>query len=371
MTPKESFSLDETQSQKETLQEEKENSSSEKTEKLNEFTKLMKRFFIFTGASILGTFIFFREDVEKIDAYLQERLEPKTKTTAPQFIEVEDYKRYKEWIDKWMKDEFGSHYTVENIEETPRLIPGENYEYKVDTPYPAYISELPIKKMVTTESAGLKIKIEGIITKPIIIKPERIQELLSILNFAKKEISSIRYLPTKEKKMPEAYGTEGYSAGTCYWGEGAERSEIELYGTEFLSVEEFISTNLHEIGHAVYAEKSGTMTFYQASDLVYRNTNRLSAPNRFQSGYVESITNPDKQLELYLKSREYSVEILSAYLMDKELDPLDAMNVEDWLRRLDPNFNPQKAKTAIKELIKKINEDQKEFQAQEIMIALP
>jgi len=116
-------------------------------------------------------------------------------------------------------------------------------------------------------------------------------------------------------------------------------------------------TLAHEIGHANDWELDNEMNHEERADLLLSISERLSSEDRFQSNYVESINNADKQKESYLKAIEYWAEICGQYFQDPaQLHVKDFRIVSAEIRRTDPNFNWQEKNQLRRELIQKVIE---------------
>ncbi len=103
----------------------------------------------------------------------------------------------------------------------------------------------------------------------------------------------------------------------------------------------------HEIGHINSWDQDGNMTLLQRAQLleqmVYRVRGVLPRPDE----YVDHISSPNKQLELYIKCAEYWAQICCVYFNEPMLlrmeHPDDYQIVDNTVRLTDPEFNPQKA----------------------------
>ncbi|MDO8574274.1 MAG: hypothetical protein Q7R86_01465, partial [bacterium] len=79
-------------------------------------------------------------------------------------------------------------------------------------------------------------------------------------------------------------------------------------------------------------------------DLLLAVGDRLDDPDRYESWYVESIKNKDKQYEQYTKAIEYWAEICERYFyMPRDMNIKDFRLVEGVVKKADPQFDVNRA----------------------------
>lgn len=104
----------------------------------------------------------------------------------------------------------------------------------------------------------------------------------------------------------------------------------------------------HEaLGHGNDWETGSDMSAEDRADLLHGILERLNAPDRFKSSYVESIRIASgKQEEEYVKAKEYYAEIVRQFFKNAEQLPVTDHNIVKWrLEQTDPGFNWREAKT--------------------------
>ena len=158
------------------------------------------------------------------------------------------------------------------------------------------------------------------------------------------EVSKIEYRNEK-MALGDQYGMPGAEAlATC--SEAFEnRSHIVFYAPANNHAKSAIHGALsHELGHANDWERDNEMEIEERLDLLKAIGERIHAPDRFQSGYVEKISNADKYLENYSKATEYWAEITAQYFTDPgQLNIKDAQLVQRHIQKTDPHFSLDRA----------------------------
>lgn len=225
--------------------------------------------------------------------------------------------------------------------------------------------------------------------------PERIDAILA--TFPKgftNEIGLIDFI-NERYAMHESYGSElhkhsqavataegglgGADTGIVFWrGMKGAAYGIEIFGTELISVTKesassrsiWSRTLAHEGSHAGDWKRSGRLTKTERASLKVAVYDRVQSEDRYISAYVESISNEDKEEELNIKAEEYWAEIGGAYF-DGELNlpEADYKLVDEFVKKMDPNFDRDKALQARLEITSKMNKEQaykryKEIEAQ-------
>ncbi len=156
------------------------------------------------------------------------------------------------------------------------------------------------------------------------------------------------WFSTEVEKMILTNDTTGSAMNSAYNITGSEAAhfnsaskEILLRNYELQDPNFAFEAISHESGHANDWETVEGLTPIERLDLLFEVSNRVYAPNRFQSAYVDLIKNDDKQIELYTKTKEYWAEICGEYLAfgKKNLAPKDVELVEFLIKKKDPTFN--------------------------------
>lgn len=181
------------------------------------------------------------------------------------------------------------------------------------------------------------------------IDQETMQQLLNETfpaEWVQGEVSAV----TQESEpliMAAEYGLpqDSEAIASCTSTPGEPESSIVFHGA---SLKESAGSNLdtltHELAHANDWERDNTMTTEQRINLLTAIADRLASESRYQSPYVESITNEDGQLEQYLKAQEYWAEICREYFISPDGLHIDDFTIVDGaLRQQDPQFSGEAA----------------------------
>lgn len=169
-----------------------------------------------------------------------------------------------------------------------------------------------------------------------------------------RNVNSIVYTD-RVQLMPLSYGEEfsgsSQSAATAYEYE----REIRVHKGASTSSPSWIAHKLfsHEFFHLNDAESNLFLTVNERIELYKQLVDRVQAPDRFKSNYVEKISSNDDKLELQIKANEYFAEIGATYLSpDYHLLPdADKKLVKEFIAKMDPDFDRLKALNARRALI--------------------
>ncbi|MDO8515732.1 MAG: hypothetical protein Q7S28_00585 [bacterium] len=115
----------------------------------------------------------------------------------------------------------------------------------------------------------------------------------------------------------------------------------------------------HEIGHHNDWELDAHLTRADRAELLSRVLERMQSNDHFKPyydeinnipSYHEKIRNEDKQKKVYLQAREYWADLCSDYFftpdtLEKE-HPADYALVDEYVKKSDPHFSPEKAMLA-------------------------
>ena len=122
-------------------------------------------------------------------------------------------------------------------------------------------------------------------------------------------------------KMPPSYGSKLQDGNI---GGEAHTHHIQIYkngmkDNDYNSYLSATSTTIHELIHSNDWIRDAEMSSLERLEMLDEVVDRLKSEDRFRSSYVESIENPDKKEELYIKATEYLAEIGKAYFMDPDM----------------------------------------------------
>ena len=125
---------------------------------------------------------------------------------------------------------------------------------------------------------------------------------------------------------------------------------------------------LHEMGHCGDWVYSKFLSLTEKFELYKKVIERVKSENRYKFEYVEKIKNRvDRKNELYLKTREYFAEIVSAYLGGQPIPKEDTEIVESLIRKKQPHFNQEEALKMRYEIIK----EAEVIELEQIPVAIP
>lgn len=199
--------------------------------------------------------------------------------------------------------------------------------------------------------------------------PERINALLATFPEGLiREVRSIDFINEKYVIDPE-YGTElserFQGVATAEGGAGKAGTEIVFwramkgptYEIGILSKEKIVLTKenmwsreiwsatlAHEVSHAGDWLRSSTLSEFERIALEKAVYDRVRSKDRYVSAYVEAIANEDKEVELQKKATEYWAEIGKAYFDgEANLPDADFKLVDEHIKKIDPNFDRDKA----------------------------
>lgn len=114
-----------------------------------------------------------------------------------------------------------------------------------------------------------------------------------------------------------------------------------------------VETLGHEIAHGNDWFSDNEMNDEERADLALAISERLSAEDRFQSSYVESIEHEDKKKERYKKATEYWAEISAQYFENaSKLNVKDFIIVDQQVQKTHPGFNWRETKERRDNLIR-------------------
>ena len=220
------------------------------------------------------------------------------------------------------------------------------------------------------------------------LKPELVRRLFSTLpqGFLD-EVYSFGYRSTPAL-LPAKYGVDGTEMAAVMEQEvGHPRSSIFFYPSSasperLTDVEGWFGIAAHEITHANDHEHSLSMSDADRQKLQFRLNERVTAPNRFHSDYVENIkfsaqVEPDPvrraRRELELKGTEYLAELDENYLMsddpEKEFAPEDLALIRWFISLKDPNFDQRAARARHFETLREMQQLREDWQQAEAQVA--
>ncbi len=102
-----------------------------------------------------------------------------------------------------------------------------------------------------------------------------------------------------------------------------------------------IGSLAHEFGHAYDWVSDGKLTDSERVDFLFAAVERVQAPDRWKSAYVESIEFIDPKEQLSHRVTEYWAEIVNQYITNpKALAQKDFILVDKYVKLADPDFDP-------------------------------
>jgi hypothetical protein len=122
------------------------------------------------------------------------------------------------------------------------------------------------------------------------------------------------------------------------------KADLRFFASSLGSVQESLGDNLaHELGHLNDWRYPGLASPEEAIDMEAAVASSLLSDKRYYSAYVESIDNKDKDVKERMRRIEYWAEINEVYFTtlnpEEQLNAADLANVEENIRRKDPNFD--------------------------------
>lgn len=185
-------------------------------------------------------------------------------------------------------------------------------------------------------------------TKLIKVDAKEFKEFLSTTypkGWVDNEVSSITQ-SDERKPLGEKYGGAKHATVAAAYIREGERGKIKFYDVTLTNSPSHLLRDVlpHELGHGNDWLSDQEMTYEERLDLQLAVAERLSADDRFQSSYVESIQNDNPQAERCLKALEYWAEICGQYFNDpSKLHYNDYELVNNCVKAGDPDYDENAA----------------------------
>jgi hypothetical protein len=151
---------------------------------------------------------------------------------------------------------------------------------------------------------------------------------------------AVRY---EDKEKTEALAK--YGQRRSEWAKIAYHSpsENEIVFTSTIKSDFLLAaeTILHEEAHSKDWKTNKALTVDERMELIQEVIDRVNAPDRYRSSYVESIHNPNPKENLRIKTEEYYAELTMAYFLPdkyKLLSQKDKDIIGGVIHETDPSF---------------------------------
>lgn len=153
------------------------------------------------------------------------------------------------------------------------------------------------------------------------------------------EIDTIRVVENLDTTIEKV--ADGTIAMVCHTSSSTHASEIYINPAVLTRTPKTVIACLsHEVAHANSDDTDREMTEEQRVNLLLKIIRRVLAPDRYQSEYVESITDKNPNRQLFIKAEEYWAEIFSAYFSNPQsLNIKDLRIVERQIHLTDPTYD--------------------------------
>ena len=223
-----------------------------------------------------------------------------------------------------------------NITEISNAISGKKVESGIDKPWGD-------KESVETPAAI----IEPLRSKDGMLDKESVERIMRAypIGWINNEIESVQQ-GEKEEEV-EYEGVKRRALASCYRSERASgKNRIVFHkAAERMSASYIINSTGHELAHANDWHSDNDLTAKERLALALKIAERIKAPDRFKSSYVESIDyKNDTKKTNYFRAVEYWAEICAQYFDDPtRLNIKDVIIIEEHIRKTDPGFNVKKA----------------------------
>lgn len=154
-------------------------------------------------------------------------------------------------------------------------------------------------------------------------------------------LANIKQIERKEEAvpMPDAYGSLEGDQMAAYADPGRQEL-VFLNASRGAKPWNLGDMMKHEACHLSDAENNGMLTSAKRLMFYTQVLDRVRAPDRFHSDYVEGIHNKDPKVELQLKAAEYWADTCSAYFSGEMMVPkADRELVESVIAAMEPGLN--------------------------------
>ena len=176
-------------------------------------------------------------------------------------------------------------------------------------------------------------KVEDIEYRGGVLKAEDIKAFLDTMpaNWAYGEISAIEGLEKSDNDKAEFNVLAVYKPGNF-------KIQFDKSDTRELSKGEVMDILSHEIAHANDFSSDNELSTAEKDVLRDKLKERLAAPDRYMSPYVEKLIIDG--VSSFTVKKEYWAEICRVYMMDPTVLNVEEFNlVQDYVKKNDPNYN--------------------------------
>lgn len=176
------------------------------------------------------------------------------------------------------------------------------------------------------------------------------QELPPALSYHIQKVSFKEFVP-----VPEKYGVDPKKNAVGGMLENDHDVSITQYGLSRGFESLITRTLLHEFAHSGDWSRNTLLTTDERIILCSRILGRVLASDRYQSSYVESISNKDSQKAVSLKVNEYWAVIAAAACSSeaKTMNPKDLKIVEDVFKKISPSISMDEVRDRVAAFVAK------------------
>jgi hypothetical protein len=156
-------------------------------------------------------------------------------------------------------------------------------------------------------------------------------------------MNSISFENIHKKVNTEKYGEAYANEEIAGEADSGDRS-VKIFAGALGNEKIWITNDLiaHELAHLNDWETNKLLTLEERLELFNKILERVDAEDKYQSSYVESITNDNKQYEKHTKAKEYYAEIMEAYFSingPMSLPEADRAVVKGVIDKLNPQYD--------------------------------
>ncbi len=156
-------------------------------------------------------------------------------------------------------------------------------------------------------------------------------------------MNSISFENIHKEINTEKYGKAYANKEAAGEANSSDRS-VKIFAGALKNEKIWITNDLiaHELAHLNDWDTNKLLTLEERLELFNKILERLNSEDRYQSSYVESITNDNKQYEKYSKAQEYYAEIMEAYFSvngPMSLPEADRAIAGGVIKKLNPQYD--------------------------------
>ncbi len=156
-------------------------------------------------------------------------------------------------------------------------------------------------------------------------------------------MNSISFENVHKKMNAKKYGETNAHKEASGEADSNDRS-VKIFAGALEGGKIWITNDLiaHELAHLNDWDTNKLLTLEERLELLNKILERLNSEDRYQSSYVESITNDNKQYEKYSKAQEYYAEIMEVYFSVNgpiSLPEADRAIAREVIYKLNPQYN--------------------------------